>query len=96
MPLYAMQNNRVKEVIALPQTLLFTAPWMLLPIGGATVNLTVGDVVADGTYAFLVQGIDTSQGFQLILAAPTQVPVTVPGGMVGQPMGLLLSLTYAA
>lgn len=72
-PLYVVQNNRVQQAIALPQTLLFTAPWMLLPIGGATVDVQVDDVLSDGTHAFIVQGVDTSQGFQLILAAVTTV-----------------------
>lgn len=72
-PLYAMQNNRVKEAIALPQTLLFTAPWMLLPIGGAVVDVQIDDVRFDGVNSFIVQGVDTSQGFQLILAAVATV-----------------------
>lgn len=75
-PLYAVQNNRVQQAIALPQTLLFTAPWMLLPIGGATIDVQVGDVRFDGVNAFVVQGDDTSQGFQLILAAVANVPAT--------------------
>lgn len=72
-PLYAVQNNRVQQAVALPQTLLFTAPWMLLPIGGATVDVQVGDVRFNGVNSFLVQGVDTSQGFQLILAAVATV-----------------------
>lgn len=75
-PLYAMQNNRVQQAIALPQTLLFTAPWVLLPIGGATIDVQIDDVLSDGTHAFVVQGVDTSQGFQLILAAVANVPAS--------------------
>lgn len=73
-PLFFVQNNRIKEAMALPQTLIFTAPWCALPIGGAVIDVRVGDVRSDGTYAFLVQGIDTSQGFQLLMADVATLP----------------------
>lgn len=93
-PLLFVQNNRAKEAMALPQTLLYTAPWCALLIGGAVVDVQVGDVRSDGTYAFLVQGIDTSQGFQLLLADVATLPANHArrAFMVGYQTGLRIGM----
>ena len=78
-----------------PGVQVFTAPWYGFAVAG--VDLRSGDVYSDGTLAYLVTGEPATQyGFVLAPACETKVPAAIVGATVGQPMGLLLALTYPA
>jgi hypothetical protein len=77
-----MPNNRVVERSALPGLPIFIAPWW--GVAAAGVDIQAGDVYDNGSIAFLITGTpDSSQGFLVPPAAPTQVPATIGATQAG-------------
>jgi hypothetical protein len=95
---YFLENNRIREAMSLPQVAIYTAPWWW--ITGIDTDVQAGDIRTNGTRAFVITGTpDTSQEiFQVCPATVFQgaVPSVGGAGLVGQPMGLLVAITYAA
>jgi hypothetical protein len=81
-----------------PEVEIWKAPWLVFALLG--VDIQVGDYWKDSAVAYLITATPiTHYGFILAPAASVdlaQVPTVTAGALAGQPMGLLLSLTYAA
>jgi hypothetical protein len=96
--LYIVEASLIRKQITLPAVGIYAAPWWGL--GGMTLDIDPGVILqsaASPTLGFQVDGVaDTSQGFPVFPLVPAQVPTVAAGALAGQPMGLLLTLTYAA
>jgi len=81
-----------------PEVEIWKAPWLVFALLG--VDLHQGDYWLDGVVAYMITATPvTHYGFVLAPAQSidlAQVPTVPAGALAGQPMGLLLTLTYAA
>lgn len=97
--LYVLEAAMLRSTQALPQVGIYRADWW--GVANSTVVLepdTVLRSAQDLTMGFLVDGLpDMSQGAPVYPLKKCAVPeVSGDTGLVGQPMGLRLILTYAS
>lgn len=94
---YIAEASLIRKQITLPTVGIYAAPWWGL--GAITLEINPGVILqsaASPTLGYMVDGVaDTSQGFPVFPLVLAHVPTVASAGLTGQPMGLLLTLTYA-